>query len=102
MTKPEELKFECASSNDVIPTCHAFFAALPPELGERFNAIAKEYVISYLTEGLYERLNGRTIVEIISEFEQNGGGLKRNVVASGERDGIRYTLYEAPDETDLK
>jgi hypothetical protein len=66
--------------------------SLPPEMSRRLRTILKNYFGWYGAKAAYERLNNRTVAQIFAEYQP------RDVrpLATGEVDGVRYELYEAP------
>jgi hypothetical protein len=92
VSTPETLRFHCSGLDDFIVTTHEFSATLPEDFRYRFRDIVKAYVINFGTEEAYERLNDRTLSQIFAEYHPE----EREIVASGEIDGVRYTVYEAP------
>jgi hypothetical protein len=67
---------------------------LPPDAKTALMAVFKAYYLAYDAQGLYERLNGRTVAQILAEYQEQPS--PPVLVKSGERDGVRYTLEEAP------
>jgi hypothetical protein len=65
---------------------------LPPETAKRFHKIRLNYTVWYGFAGMYERMNGRTVEQIFTEYRP----VDEEPIASGEVDGLRYKLYEAP------
>jgi hypothetical protein len=63
---------------------------LPREMANRLSSILKNYFASYGFDGVYQRMNGRTVAQIFSEYQ----GVDVKPIASGEVDGMRYNLYE--------
>jgi hypothetical protein len=71
--------------------------SLPREQGDRLHAIRSNCFHTYGFEGTPERLNNKTVGEILAEF--GNGTPTFRVTAEGEKDGVRYALTEtASDE----
>ena len=66
--------------------------SLPPEMKRRLHEIRKNYFAWYGFEGAQERLNNRTVSEIFAEYRP----VDVQPLASGEVEGVRYELFEAP------
>ena len=101
MGNPKNRVFTCSDVSNVNERCHEFAAALPPELRETFVAIVRTYISKYWTDGLFQRLKDKTYAEIVAEFNESGDSQNVDtdkIVCEGEKDGVRFTLYEAPDE----
>lgn len=65
---------------------------IPPESSARLRAIRRELFGAYGFIGAYERMNGRTVKDILTEYQP--GAVKP--LASGKVDEVEYRLYEAP------
>src|SRR5262245_27520802 len=68
-------------------------ATLPLDVKQKLAKVFKDYSVAYGFDGVYERMKGRTVDQVFDEYEQPEFP---PVVATGERDGMRYTLYDAP------
>src|SRR4051794_33378227 len=93
MTNPDTVKFCCSGEDNFVLYTHAFSEQLPGDFRYRFRAVVIDYVIAYGTQGAYDRLNGRTLSQIFAEYKTE----ERKTVATGEVDGVRYTLYDPHD-----
>lgn len=67
--------------------------ALPADLSRTLRSVFKAYWTAYGIEGVYERFHGRSVARVLEEYQQPE---LPGCLASGERDGVRYTLYDAP------
>jgi hypothetical protein len=65
---------------------------LAPGVRRQLNRIKLHYLLLHGESGLYERVNNRTVVEIIAEYVDNDP----QPIAAGEADGVRYELYDVP------
>jgi hypothetical protein len=98
MTNINTLKFSCSSPSQLIEYSHEIVTALPDGPRQRFREILVDYRTKYTVADVFNRLNNRTIYEIFREYEASTDA--RDVVESGELDGVHYTLYEAPGESE--
>ena len=69
-------------------------------MAKRLCSIHDSYFVRYGFDGVYQRMNGRTVAQIFSEYQP----ADVKPIASGEADGVRYELYEGsrPDTTEGK
>jgi hypothetical protein len=93
MDDPGSVVISGSDPREYLSACNRIVPGLPPELRRRFVSIRSAYLGAYGIEGLYERLNGRTVSQVLEECEQPE---LPPVIASGEVDGVRYTLFESP------
>jgi hypothetical protein len=63
--------------------------SLPPEMKRRLHDIEKTYFAKYGLEGGYQRMNNRTVAQILTEYEE----ADVKPIVSGESDGVRWNLY---------
>ena len=47
-------------------------------------------------QGAFDRMNNRSVSEILADSD---GHDDRTPLASGETDGVRYRLFDSPDES---
>ncbi|HUY90901.1 MAG TPA: hypothetical protein VMV10_19350 [Pirellulales bacterium] len=66
----------------------------PPDVRQRFLRMWGFYTHFLGLDGAFERLNNRTVSTMLAEFEKLE---KPKPLVSGERDGLRFALYEAPN-----
>jgi len=64
------------------------------ETRERMTQIMFNYMARFGPQGVFERMNNRSVSRILAEFEP--GQVK--VIESDEVEGLRYHLYEKPIE----
>jgi hypothetical protein len=69
--------------------------SLPPDLGRRLHEIRKAYFAASGFEGCHQRMNNRTVAQIFSEYQP----VDIEPIASGEVEGVRYTLYPPTERT---
>ena len=93
MFDPESIVLSCSEPLEIVSVVNKLTRTLPSEMRKRFVKIFTTYLARYKEEGAHERMNGRTVSQIFAEF-QPPEDLK--VIATGEVEGMRYTLYDAP------
>jgi len=71
---------------------HAQIHQLSADVQNKVKEIIKNYFAGYGYEGTYRRLNGCTISQILATYRP----AEVKVIESGETDGVRWTLYDAP------
>jgi hypothetical protein len=64
---------------------------LPHEMAKDLRAIMRSYAVRVGVDGTYQRMNGRTVSEIIAESRPEDV----EPIASGEVDGTRYRLFDS-------
>jgi hypothetical protein len=72
----------------------AVVGAFPADVVQRFLRMWAYYTRVFGLDGAFERLNNRTVSTMLAEFEKVE---KPKPIVSGERDGLRFALYEAPN-----
>jgi hypothetical protein len=92
MSDIDSLVISSASLGDFSSSFSKVFQALPAEMGKRLKDVLGYYVARYGIEGAYNRISNRSVSQIFAEYQPED--LKP--IASGEVDGVRYALYEAP------
>lgn len=89
-----ELQISCETHDSVMATLDRLKPQLPIDVRRRFTFMQLRYWQLHGEDGLFERVNNRTVGEILAVFESHE---KSAPIASGEIDGLRYQLYDAPD-----
>ena len=97
MLDPDTTVLYSENWEEIVGAVNQVARQLPPEVRGQFNTIKLHYLAAYDVRGLYDRVNGRTVTQVIAEYGDQEGP---EVVEEGERDGVRYTLYERPDGKD--
>jgi hypothetical protein len=95
MTDYEAIVLSCPAFADFSRAFAAVCRALPPEMRERLSSILKNYFAAYGIEGACQRMSNRTVAQIFAEYQP----VDVAPIASGEADGVRYDLYDAPPAT---
>jgi hypothetical protein len=85
----------CAGAQEIQDAVSKVVDQLPRDLARQLRGVRNEYLIAYGWEGVFERFNGRTVAQILAEFQEPA---HPPIVASGEIGGMRYTLHAPPDE----
>lgn len=75
----------CDSYNEVI-------SSLPRETAKVLASIRKNYFSAFGVEGWYQRMNNRSVAQIVAEYQPGD----EHPIASGELDGVRWALYDPP------
>jgi hypothetical protein len=86
------IEFSCPRPQEFFATVDRIKDSLPREWRQPFVDIAMDYSTNYGLEGAFGRMNNRTVAAIFAEYEPTNA----KEIASGEIDGMRYQLYEAP------
>jgi hypothetical protein len=92
----EAIRLSGSNLEEFGKSLNAASKSLPPPMRKRFLSVFSAYFGSYGLEGAYQRMNERTIGQILSEFQEP----EAKIVASGELDGMKYTLYDTPHRDD--
>ncbi|MBY0524788.1 MAG: class II D-tagatose-bisphosphate aldolase, non-catalytic subunit [Gemmataceae bacterium] len=95
MNELNDVSLNCPTFDEFIASYNAAIDVLSPETARRLCEIHKDYFSRYGLEGAYERMKNRTIAQIFSEHQP--GDVKP--VAAGEREGVRWSLYDG-DQTE--
>jgi hypothetical protein len=94
MVDPAAILISCRTAAEIERTMVAVKPRLPPELRDEFDLVRMSYRQRYGADGLYERVNNRTVAAILAEFDPAD---RLKLLDSGEVEGVRYKLYDAPD-----
>jgi hypothetical protein len=89
---PNEVRIFCADPDRIIGEIDQVMPLLSPDVRRRLNAIKMHYLAAYGLKGAYERLNDRTVSQILDEHNEESV----HKVAQGTRDGVRFTLFAPP------
>src|SRR5262245_12210612 len=92
MSDIDKIVVSCKSWEDIGAAVSEAKRALPLETKKRLTKIFSSYLVRYDLEGVYERMNNRTVAQIFAEYQPED----LPEVASGEVGGVKYHLYEAP------
>ncbi len=95
MLDPETAVISCANEQEIQDTLSNMVAQLSRDVARQLKGVRNEYLIAYGWEGVFERLNGRTVAQVLAEYQEPSHPA---IVASGELGGLRYTLYAPPEE----
>jgi hypothetical protein len=89
----DNILVSCGRWEDIVGAINEVIRQLPREMKRPFGAIFSRYMASYGMEGAYERLNNRSVSQILMEYKE----CTPKEVLSGECNGVKYRLYEAPE-----
>jgi hypothetical protein len=92
------IRFICSNSQELISAVNSLQRVLSPEVRKAFREIAWSYTTRFGLDGAFERLNNRSIAQILADYDPRD----MKVITSGEMEGVRYTLYEAPSARTTK
>jgi hypothetical protein len=92
---------KCDNAARIVGTINALMPQLPPKLRSELNEIKIIYLQYFGVEGLFNRMNNKSIASIILDFSESKIP-PLNVVTSGEMDGITYTVFDSPDNEQQK
>lgn len=70
-------------------------ATLPLDIKRKLADVFTSYFAAYGYQGVFERLKGRTVGQVLDEYKEPAPPA---VIAEGEMEGVRYTLYDPPPE----
>ena len=88
-----DIPISCSNPKEMFAAYNRIITGLPADLRRQFGSVLRGYMAAYGFDGACERFNGRTVSQLIEEFRDPDG---LPVVETGEMDGVKYTLYEAP------
>jgi hypothetical protein len=94
MLDPQSALISAANSQEISAACSNIVAQLAPDVARQLKGVRNEYLIAYGWEGVFERFNGRTVAQVLAQYQEP---THPPIVASGEIGGMRYTLC-APEE----
>jgi hypothetical protein len=97
MKDPENLVVSCNGPKQAIGAINALMPELPSDIREQLNTIKLRYWQRFGFDGLYERVNNRTIKQILAEYI---AGHDPKVIASGQVDDVSYELYDRMDSVE--
>jgi hypothetical protein len=95
MFDPESVVFSLPDEGYWLPTYNSVAQSLPYDVRERLTSVVISYLMAYNHEEVRTRLNGRTVAQILEQYEPPP---QQAVVKSGEVDGVQYTLYAPPTD----
>jgi hypothetical protein len=92
MTDFEGLVISGADYQEFSKALSSTCRALPREVAKRLCAIKDQCTAKYGFDGIYSRLNNRSVSQIFAEYQSED----IKPIVSGEIEGMRYRLYDAP------
>jgi hypothetical protein len=90
-----DIVFSCSRPQELFVAVDRIKDSLPDGWNQQFVEIAVDYSTKFGLERAYERMNNRTVAAIFAEYDDYQFANAKEI-ASGEVDGMRYHLYEAP------
>jgi len=94
MADPDTLAISSRSSKEIMRAINVAFPQLPGDVARRLNFISLRYWQLYGFDGVYNRVNNRTVTTIPTEFDAPGDDPKP--IATGQSGDVRYELFDAP------
>lgn len=85
----------CASSQGIVAETNRVKRLHALDVRKRFNKVFTAYLRAYGIEGVFQRMNGRSVTAILDDFREFE---EPEPIESGELDGIRYALYDPPND----
>ena len=89
-----DIQVSCSRWQNIIGVINAVIPELSLDARKRFRKLVTNYIARLGIEGLYEKINNKTVGQILSDVDSGPS----NVIQTGVRDGVRYSLYEAPKD----
>lgn len=83
----------CDKPERIVGVVNQLMPTLPAEVRRRLNYAKLHWLSTGGVQGLFDKVNGRTVAQILAEADDLPAP---RVVAQGERDGVRFMLYEPP------
>ena len=91
MNDPLMRQIKCKSPEEIIRVMNALTPELPREVRRQFHTVKLCYVQSFGLEGLYNRVNNRTVAEILAL------PIEGDLIRTGNLEGTQYDLYAPRD-----
>jgi hypothetical protein len=95
MRDPMTFLIRSENADSIIGAMDAMMPEIPTEFRRQFATIKMRYWRLYGMQGLFDRVNNKTVQQVLEEFE----GTSPKPIASGKIGEISYELFDAPDET---
>ena len=93
LISPDSIVIACSDWQQIVSATNRIIPELSLDLRRQLNSVFSNYLAAYGLEGVFERMNGKTVTQILNEYRDS---TSPPVVAKGELEGVRFTLYEAP------
>jgi hypothetical protein len=93
MLDPGAAVISCTDWQQIVTAINRIIVDLPLDVRRRLHSVYSSYVAAYGLEGVFQRINGRTVAKILDEYCPPTA---LEVVAEGQQGDVRYTLYERP------
>ena len=89
MADYNETVFSCAREQDVPLAYNKIHTELSPEISKQVKEIMLDYLKRFGLNGVFDRMNNRSISQILADYEPG----QAKCIASGEKEGIRYEVF---------
>jgi hypothetical protein len=104
MSDPLDIDIDLDPTMPLVAAWNAFvprlpIEILPIEIRRRLVAVYKDLNVQYPDEWVRQQLHGKTVGEVLRRFENIA---TPQPIASGETDGVKWTLYDPPGTADPK
>ncbi|HEY4263354.1 MAG TPA: hypothetical protein VGM98_24540 [Schlesneria sp.] len=94
MVEPEDIVISCDNPDRIMSAIDAVMPQLTVEVGRQLSLIKLVCWQRYGFTGLFERTNNRSVASILFEFASMD---MPSPIESGELEGVKYELFDAPD-----
>jgi hypothetical protein len=88
----EDIVLSCSKWQELPGAYNRINAALPPGIRKRMADIMINYMARFGPQGVFERMNNRSISQILAEYDAG----ETKVIAAGETEGVKWQLFEGP------
>ena len=92
MADPQSVRVSGSNFDEFSKSLTAAIQAVPPDLSLQLREIRKRCFGRYGFDGMYEKMNGRTVQQILEEYQS----IPVVPIAAGKVDGVEYVLYRPP------
>ncbi|MEI8381170.1 MAG: hypothetical protein WCJ09_13660 [Planctomycetota bacterium] len=93
MAEPQDIIISCEHPDRIMGTIDNVMPELNDGVRRKLSIVKLVYWQRYGLTGLFERTNDRSVATILSNFDSME---MPSMIASGELNGIRYQLFNAP------
>jgi hypothetical protein len=95
MIDPTNYVIRCADSQWIVADLDELMPQLVRDVRRRLNLITMCYLSKYGKDGLWARVNGKTIASVLDEFHEADALTE---IDSGQVGDVKYVLYDKPKE----
>jgi hypothetical protein len=90
MAASDDVLLSCSKWEELVGAYNRVNALLPPDVRRRIADIMINYLASFGPQGTFERMNNRTIAQILAEYRPGPA----KVIDSGKTEGLEWELLE--------